>query len=95
MSLKDLVFGEGNWVGLVCLDDSSLIYKLFDKTDTELLEFSIPKEDFPGATFKVKDTPKVFMRWIRKEVERQKVEQLQIEEARAAWEKELAEKEKA
>jgi hypothetical protein len=91
-SIKDLVWGEGNYVKLDRVENGCLVYNLLDKDRGPLLEFTVPPQDQLGATFQLTDTPKLFMRWIRKEVERQKQEEARLEEGRIAWEKELSEK---
>jgi hypothetical protein len=93
MSLKNLVFAEGNYVALDRVEDGHLVYNLLDKDRGGLMEFKVPPEDQRGATFHLTDTPKLFMRWIRKEVERQKQEEALLEEARKVWEQELSGKE--
>jgi hypothetical protein len=93
MSVKDLVWGEGSYVALDRVENGSLVYNLLDKNRGPLLEFRVPHADQLGATFQLTDTPKLFMRWIRKELERQKQEEALLEEGRIAWEKELLEKE--
>ena len=92
-SIKDLVWGEGNYVALDRVENGSLIYNLLDKDRGPLLEFKIPPEDLLGATFHLTDTPRLFMRWIRRELELRKLEEALREDARIAWEKELSEKE--
>lgn len=93
MSMKELVFGEGNFVTLERVENGHIIYLLLNEDNTVLLEFKVPPADQLGATFELHDSPKVFMRWIRKELEVQAAEKLRLETARAEWEKELAMKE--
>jgi hypothetical protein len=85
VGLKELIFTEGNQVSLQHIDDGDAVYRLLNKQNAALLDFRVPKEDLRGATFKLWDSPKVFMRWIRKELERQEDEQKMIEQARKDW----------
>lgn len=89
MKVKDLVFGEGNWVRLARVENGHLIYSVLSKLNVPLIEFKVPPEDQLGATFSLIDTPKVFMRWIRKEIERQDAEEKMIAKAREDWQKEI------
>lgn len=92
-SIKELVFAPNNEAVLNRIDDGDAIYdlnqSLADGTYT-LIQFRVPKEDLRGAVFNLRDTPKVFMRWIRKELERQKAEEEMIAKAREDWKKEQA-----
>ncbi len=92
-SVKELVFGEGNYVALEFVENGELVYNLFDANAEMLLEFKVPPADQLGATFNLTDSPKMFMRWIRKELEAQAAEKLRLDTARTEWEKELAAKE--
>jgi hypothetical protein len=83
--IKDLVFGEGNYVELRNVVDGHLFYDILTKTDHVIYSFSVPPEDQIGATFESRDTPKLFMRWIRKEIARREEEQKMIEQARKDW----------
>ncbi len=91
--IKELVWGEGNWVKLGSVEDGHLVYDVLNKQNASLLEFRVPPADQLGATFHLTDTPKVFMRWIRKEIEKQVAEAAHVEEARKLWAEELAKKE--
>lgn len=84
--IKDLIFTEGNFVELRNVVDGCLFYDLMDKENRILLNFPVPPEDQLGATFEVHDSPKLFMRWIRKELERRENERKMIEQARKDWE---------
>lgn len=86
--IKHLVFGVGHRADMSAVIDGHLVYELFDGGGKKLLTFSVPPHDQLGATFKIYDTPKVLMRWVRKEVERQIEEQKTIEQAKADWERE-------
>lgn len=92
-SLKELVFGDGNCVALEYVENGELVYNLFDENAEMLLEFRVPPADQLGATFHLTDSPKMFMRWIRRELELKKLDEALREDARIAWEKELSEKE--
>lgn len=83
--IKDLVFGEGNYVELRRVIDGHLFYEVMHKAAGCIFTFSVPPEDQVGATFEVNDSPKLYMRWIRKEVERRNKEQEMIEQARKDW----------
>lgn len=90
MKLKDLIFTEGNSVSLSHLDDGDAVYDLIQATDghvlnVRLLTFTVPREDLRGATFKLHDSPKFFMRWIRKELEHQEEAARILEQARKDW----------
>jgi len=93
MDIKGLVWGEGNYVALDRVENGNLVYNLLDKNRGTLLKFKVPPADKLGATFQLTDTPRLFMRWIRKELETRKQEEVLREEGRIAWEKELSEKE--
>ncbi len=86
--IKALVWGEGNYVALERVENGDLVYNVHGPDRGMLIEFKVPHADQLGATFHLTDTPKVFMRWIRKEVLRQDEEQKMIDQARADWEKE-------
>lgn len=83
--IKDLVFGEGNYVELRNVVDGHLFYDVMAKSGHVLFAFSVPPEDQIGATFECQDSPKLFMRWIRKEIERRENEKAMIEQARKDW----------
>jgi len=54
-----------------------------------IFSFPIPFEDTVGGVFqRIDHKPMHFMRWIRKEFERQKAEREMIAKAKADWEKE-------
>lgn len=91
MTLKDLVFTEGNFVTLRKIDDGDAVYWLYsegaqDSMTRLLLEFKVPKEDLRGAEFKLHDSPKFFMRWIRKALELKQEEEQMIAQAKKDWE---------
>ena len=84
MNLKDLVFNPDHAVFLTEVENGDLCYILInDDTDDELLKFRVPKEDLLGATFPACDTPKVFMRWIRKALADKEALDVQIAQAKA------------
>lgn len=87
MGIKELVFGNGNYVSLRNVIDGHLFYDLLNDSEQNslLFTFSVPPEDQIGATFEVQDSPKLFMRWIRKELVRREEEQKMIEQARKDW----------
>lgn len=88
MTIKELVLGEGNVVRLHYVEDGEIHYELVNRQNAVLLSFKIPHEDQLGATFTLYDSPKFFMRWIRKELERQEAEKKMIETAREEWKRE-------
>lgn len=94
MTLKDLVFGYGMSVDLKSVDDGHLVYSVTNAMREEVLEFKVPPDDQRGASFALHDTPKFFMRWIRKGLEQQELEKIRLEEGRRAWELELLQKDK-
>lgn len=90
MNLKELIFTEGNSVALRYLDDGDAVYDLIQATDgyvlnVRLLTFRVPREDLRGATFNLHDSPKFFMRWIRKELERQEEAERILKQAQKDW----------
>lgn len=86
MTIKDLVFTPGHMVHLLRVEDGDLVYMLTNAQNAELLTFPVPAADLRGATFQLTDTPKVFMRWIRRELERRTQAAELIEQARKEWE---------
>lgn len=93
MSLKDMVFGDGMFVSLEEVRDGHLVYNLVGPPGI-VLTFQVPPEDQLGAVFPLSDTPKTFMRWIRKERERLVEDEKYREEARRKWAEEIGEKER-
>lgn len=85
MTVKELVYTEGHVVVLSKIDNGDAVYYLMAPPGELLMTFRVPKEDLLGAVFNLTDTPKVFMRWIRKELERQKQEAEMIERAKKDW----------
>lgn len=88
--LKELVFGVDNFVSLRHIDDGDAVYELRTGADGHILlmTFTVPRDDLRGAQFAIRDTPKLFMRWIRKELERRDAESELIKRAREDWETE-------
>ncbi len=86
--IKALVWGEGNYVALERIENGELVYNVHGPDRGTLLEFRVPHADQLGATFHLSDTTKVFMRWIRKAVEKKIEEEQVIEQARIDWAKE-------
>lgn len=82
MNLKEIVFGEGMGVSLQRVEDGRLIYNVLNGQNAVVLTFSVPHADQLGATFPLTDSPKMYMRWIRKELERRAEEEKLIEEGR-------------
>lgn len=79
--IKDIVFGQGNVVELMGVEDGALVYRAISKGHRPL-EFRIPHEDLRGASFKLHDSPKLFMRWIRKAVLQEEQDLANIEQER-------------
>lgn len=87
MSIKDLIFTEGNIVSLKRVENGSLVYGLFNAAGREELEFKVPPADLAGATFQLSDSPAYFMRWVRHRLNEIEDERIMIEEARKEQEK--------
>lgn len=88
--IRDLVFTLDNRVELHSVVDGHLQYNVRNHTN-DVFSFSVPPEDQIGATFYADDSPKLFMRWIRKEIERRESEQLMIKKAKEDWNREQQE----
>jgi hypothetical protein len=86
--LKEIVFGEGNIVSLQRIENGEVVYHVLNKQNATLISFRIPYADQLGATFELIDSPKFFMRWIRKELERRDAEAEFVKQAKEDWEKE-------
>lgn len=89
MTLKELIFTEGNFVTLREIDDGDAVYWLYSEDGPMsqlLLQFKVPKEDLRGAVFKLHDSPKFFMRWIRKAVQQKEEQEKLIAQAKKDWE---------
>lgn len=72
-TLKELVFGEGNFVEFARAEDHNLWYEVVIPDDLVghevALEFPVPFKDTLGAVFLSQDSPKFFMKWIRQRLE--------------------------
>lgn len=95
MTLKELVFNPEHYVSLHSIDDGDAIYHVCEFStmlgENTLLTFRVPKDDLRGAVFQRQDSPKLFMRWIRKELERKATEDEMIRKAREDWQREQQE----
>lgn len=89
--IRDLVFTPFNYVELHSVIDGHLQYNLRNGDGAVIFSFSVPPEDQVGATFYASESPKLFMRWIRKEIERRETERLMIEKAKEDWKREQQE----
>jgi hypothetical protein len=68
-NLKDEVVGEDKRVNFIYLQNNELWYKT-----TSGFEFPVPVADTEGAKFLSEDRAMLFMKWIRKHIERLKKE---------------------
>lgn len=82
MTIKELIFTEGHTVSLQRIDNGHAVYWLMNAAGRMELEFRVPPEDLRGATFKLTDTPRFFMRWVRHRLNEIEDERIMIEQAR-------------
>ncbi len=82
MNLKEIIFGGTMTISLQRVEDGKLIYDVLNRQNAVVLTFAVPHADQLGATFPLTDSTRMYMRWIRKELERRAEEEKLIEEGR-------------
>lgn len=94
-TVKEIVLNPHASVQLQRVENGNLIYSVifsppYEK-DVEVMTFSVPPADQLGGTFKLTDSPKFFMRWIRLAIEEKTAQEKVIADAKVEWEKKMLE----